>query len=83
MTDTDTEQVLKPFVIARDLTQIDRRAKVIDFYPWTLEEARAEFPCLFQWVLERVKPERDQNPVEERRRNWWLFAGRFQIFAGH
>lgn len=73
-TDTDTENVLKPFVIARDLTQVDRRAKVIDFYPRTLQEARAEFPCLFQWVLERVKPERDQNPVEERRRNWWLFT---------
>lgn len=26
------------------------------------------------WVLDRVKPERDQNPVEERRRDWWLFT---------
>lgn len=24
--------------------------------------------------LTRVKPERDQNPVEERQRNWWLFT---------
>ena len=31
-------------------------------------------PNLFQWVLTRVKPERDQNSVAERRRNWWLFT---------
>jgi len=73
-TDTDTEKVLKPFVIARDLTQIDRGAQIIDFYPRTMEQARANFPCLFQWVLERVKPERDQNPRPARRDNWWRFA---------
>jgi len=73
-TDTNTDKVLKPFVIARDLTQKDRRARVIDFYPRTMEQARAEFPCLFHWVLERVKPERDQNPRAARRDNWWRFA---------
>ncbi|MBP6809266.1 MAG: class I SAM-dependent DNA methyltransferase, partial [Chromatiaceae bacterium] len=73
-TDTETERVLKPFVIARDLTQIDRHAQIIDFYPRTMEQARTEFPCLFQWVLERVKPERDQNPRPARRDNWWRFA---------
>jgi hypothetical protein len=73
-TDTGTAAVVRPFVIARDLTQVDRKARVIDFYPRTMEQARAAFPSLFQWVLERVKPERDQNRVEERRRNWWLFT---------
>lgn len=72
--DKNVNVVLKPFVTARDLTQKSRRAKAIDFYPRRLEEARKEFPSLFQWVLDRVKPERDQNPVEERRRNWWLFT---------
>ena len=72
--DANFEEVLKPFVIARDLTQASRRARVIDFFPRTAQEARIEFPNLFQWVLTRVKPERDQNPVEERRRNWWLFT---------
>ncbi|NLA67956.1 MAG: hypothetical protein GX856_06890 [Gammaproteobacteria bacterium] len=72
--DVGTENVLRPFVIARDLTQNARWAKVIDFYPRSAEQARAEYPSLFQWVLNRVKPERDQNPVEERRLNWWLFT---------
>ncbi|MBS1172978.1 MAG: class SAM-dependent methyltransferase, partial [Proteobacteria bacterium] len=73
-TDINTSAVVKPFVISRDLTQQSRRARVIDFYPRSAEEARSEFSCLFQWVIDRVKPERDQNPVEERRRNWWLFT---------
>jgi hypothetical protein len=72
--DSGVEAVIKPFVIARDLTQEPRKAKVIDFFPRSLDEARRGFPNLFQWVLTRVKPERDQNPVEERRRNWWLFT---------
>lgn len=72
--DVQSQNVLRPFVIARDLTQKHRGAKVIDFYPRTLQEARTSFPSLFQWVLHRVKPERDQNPVEERRVNWWLFT---------
>jgi len=72
--DVEVGAVLRPFVIARDLTQNARGAKVIDFYPRSAEQARAQYPSLFQWVLDRVKPERDQNAVEERRLNWWLFT---------
>jgi hypothetical protein len=73
-TDADRKQVLKPFVIARDLTQSSRRAHVIDFFPRSMDDARIGFPCLFQWVLDRVKPERDHNNRESRRLNWWLFG---------
>src|SRR5699024_3053539 len=38
------------------------------------EQARKQFPSLFQWVYERVRPERKQNKVKERRQNWWLFT---------
>src|SRR5690606_15331788 len=58
--DRGVEAVIKPFVIARDLTQDSRQAKIIDFYPRTQDEVRLSFPSLFQWVLTRVKPERDQ-----------------------
>jgi hypothetical protein len=37
-------------------------------------EVRDRFPVIYQWLLERVKPERDQNNRESRRRNWWLFG---------
>lgn len=65
---------VKPFFIARDLTQLSRRAQIIDLYPLSQDEARRRAPNLFQWVLDRVKPQRDQDKVEERRRNWWLFT---------
>ena len=29
---------------------------------------------MYQWVYERVKPERDQNNRKSRRENWWLFG---------
>jgi hypothetical protein len=65
---------LRPFRIARDLTQVSRSAFVIDFYPLGAEESRAQAPNLFQRVLDRVKPQRDQDNRESRRRKWWLFA---------
>ncbi|MFN7213640.1 MAG: class I SAM-dependent DNA methyltransferase [Lysobacteraceae bacterium] len=72
--DRNVDNVLKPFATAKDLTQRSREARIVDFYPRTMSEARDAYPNLFQWVLDRVKPERDQNPVEERRKNWWLFT---------
>ena len=72
--DTNWREVVRPYVIARDLTQTSRRACVIDMYPRSVDEVRQEFPSLFQWLLERVKPERDQNPRSSRRQRWWLFG---------
>ena len=58
----------------RDIAQASRDAMVIDLYGFTAEDVRAQFPAIYQWVLQRVKPERDQNNREVRRRNWWLFG---------
>jgi hypothetical protein len=38
------------------------------------ETVRNKFPAVYQHVLVRVKPERDQNNEEYRRKNWWLFG---------
>ena len=65
---------LKSFFTARDLTQRNRRNKIVDFYPASEAQARELSPALYQWLLNNVKPERDVNPVAERRRNWWLFT---------
>lgn len=69
-----SDQVVKPFFTARDLTRRPRGARIIDFYPRGLDEVREAWPHLYQWVLERVKPQRDQDKNPERRRNWWLFT---------
>ncbi len=66
--------VIKPHCNARDLMQGGDRCYVIDFFGYTAEEARARHPALYQWLFDRVKPERDHNNRESRRRNWWLFG---------
>ena len=47
---------------------------VIDLFGLTAEEVRQRFPEVYQHVLELVKPERDQNNRESRKKNWWLFG---------
>ena len=47
---------------------------VIDLFGLTTEEVRERYPEIFQWVYERVKPERDQNKRKSRRENWWIFG---------
>jgi hypothetical protein len=58
----------------RDLTATPRGVMVIDLFGLTDYDVRQKFPEVYQWVLERVKPERDQNNEEYRRVNWWLFG---------
>ncbi|MCY1011569.1 hypothetical protein OV079_39605 [Nannocystis pusilla] len=49
------------------------RRFVINFGACSLAEAEA-WPDLLALVRERVKPERDRNPREFRRRHWWRFG---------
>jgi len=65
---------IKPYRNGRDLTDRPRGVKVIDLFGYTADQVRAHWPATYQWVLERVKPERDHNNRESRRRNWWLFG---------
>ena len=58
----------------RDLTDKPRGVMVIDAFGLTAEELREQQPAAYQWLLEKVKPERDQNNRESRRKNWWLFG---------
>ena len=57
----------------RDLAATPRDVLVIDLFGLTVDEVRHSFPQTFQWVLERVKPERDASPDPELREKWWLF----------
>ncbi len=56
----------------RDLTQRPRGVKVIDLHGLTIEKVREKYPEIYQWLLERVKPEREQNRDPNLRENWWL-----------
>jgi hypothetical protein len=65
---------IKPHYNARDLLQGGEVCYVIDLYGLSQEDARRLHPSLFQWLVDRVKPERDLNNRESRRKNWWLFG---------
>jgi hypothetical protein len=65
---------IRPYSNGRDLTGESRGVLVIDAFGLSSEELRAQYPAVYQWLLERVKPERDQNNRESRRTNWWLFG---------
>lgn len=65
---------LREYRNGRDLTQSPRDVLVIDLFDLEAEQAREQFPALYQWVAERVKPERDQNSRATYRDNWWIFG---------
>jgi SAM-dependent methyltransferase len=58
----------------RDLTGRPRGVMVIDLFTLTESEVRDRFPAVYQWVADRVKPERDLNNRETYRVNWWVFG---------
>jgi hypothetical protein len=56
----------------RDLTDAPRRVRVIDAFGLSAEQLRSQFPTVYHWLLERVKPEPDANPDVAIKQNWWL-----------
>ncbi len=70
------KQHLRKYLNGRDVTARSRNAMVIDLQGLTADEVQKKYPEVFQWILERVKPERDQNREEYRRINWWVFGRR-------
>jgi hypothetical protein len=65
---------IRPYMNGRELTQTREDRYVIDLFGLTADEARDHYPSLYQRLLDTVKPERDQNKRDSRRRNWWLFG---------
>lgn len=67
-------KVIRPYINGRDFISSSRKCSVIDFYGLDVGEARELFPDAYQRVLDRVKPERDQNRRESIRDKWWRFG---------
>ncbi len=68
------ERHIRDYRNGRDLTAAPRGVYVIDLFGLSVDEVRERFPTIFQWILERVKPERDQNNRASYRNNWWIFG---------
>ena len=65
--------LLKPYLNGRDLLHTSRKNLIIDTAGLTEEELRSRFPKTYQWLLEKVKPERETNNDPKLRREWWLY----------
>ncbi len=73
--DPVTRKFIKPYVNGRDIAARPRGVFAIDLFGLTSEDAvRHQVPALYQWLFERVKPERDQSQRDSYRLRWWLFA---------
>lgn len=58
----------------KDLTDAPRGVLVIDAFGLTEDELRQKYPATWQWLHDRVKPERDHNARASYRDKWWIFA---------
>ena len=70
----EADAPIKDYRNGRDLTDRPRGVKMIDLFGLTAADVRSRYPATYQWVYERVKPERDQNARAGYRDNWWLFG---------
>lgn len=66
------EAHIRTYRNGRDLTATPRGVMVIDLFGLSEFEVRTRFPAVYQHVLDKVKPERDQNNRDSYRRNWWV-----------
>lgn len=69
---TGTEKHIRPYRNGRDITQKPRDVLVIDCFGLDKDELKNGYPSIYQWLIDRVKPERDQNRNPRVRENWWL-----------
>jgi hypothetical protein len=70
------ERHIREYRNGRDLTATPRDVLVIDMLGLTAEEVRQRYPATYQWLLERVKPERDAKGSTKDgagyAKQWWL-----------
>lgn len=77
--DENLNKVIKPYLNGRDLAARGRDVLIIDLIDMNQSEVRNSYPAIYQWILERVKPERDAKAnsgkdAEQYAKFWWLFG---------
>ncbi len=66
--------LVKRYFTGRDLMQTMREQYVIDTFGLDGVTLRDQHPSIYQWLFDRVKPDRDLNPRESYRLQWWRHA---------
>ena len=70
----NVESIIKPYLHNRDLKARPRGVLVVDLYGMSEQEVRQSFPRVYQWILDRVKPERELNSRQTYKEHWWIFG---------
>jgi hypothetical protein len=68
------QRLLREYRNGRDLTSRPRGVVAIDTFGFDEAGLLREAPAVWQWLHDRVKPERDENPRRSRRANWWRYG---------
>ena len=72
------EQHVRQFRNGRDLAATPRGVQAIDLFGLTADEVQSKYPEVYQWLLERVKPERDAKANTKDgagyAKLWWVFG---------
>ncbi|MEO5614096.1 MAG: hypothetical protein ABIR04_04130 [Cypionkella sp.] len=66
------EAHIREYRNGRDLTAPPRDVLAIDLFGLTEAQVRSRFPAVYQHVMDKVKPERDQNNRDSHEKNWWI-----------
>ncbi len=67
-------KVIRMYRTGCDLVRLAQEHFVIDLFGLTEEQASLQYPNIYHWILDRVKPERKINNRKAYRDNWWIFA---------
>jgi len=70
----DGGALIRPYRNGRDFTSIPRGIYVLDTFDLDEKKLKADYPETWQWLFDRVKPERDENKRKSVRDRWWRFA---------
>lgn len=70
----DNGALMRPYRNGRDLTSKPRGVYVLDTFDLDETELKAKYPETWQWLFDRVKPDRDENKRKSVREKWWRFA---------
>jgi hypothetical protein len=62
------------YITGRDLIKNISNNYILDLLSLTEQELERNLPKSYQWILERVKPEREQNNRKVYREKWWIFG---------
>ncbi len=74
------QDIIRPFRNGRDITEQPREILVIDTFGLIEEHLRRDYPAIYERLLLRVKPARDENKDRQRREKWWLHGRSIEAF---